>query len=449
MKKYLKKRPVHLILGLLCFLPFSLFSQEISQNILVIHSYHQGLEWTDDVSLGIRDVLTEYSDNIEIYYEYLDTKRNPGEEYFQKISRFEQEKTQLAELQFEAIIVSDNNALRFMMETGADLYRDVPVIFCGVNNFSPSMLEGRENFTGIAETVDYESTLSVMKNLHPLAEKVLLVLDRTPTGEAINAELRPILERFSDTFEFEYYRDFSKGDIAEKIRTLEDDTLIYLLAYNQDSSQVFISYSDLIRLFHQNSPVPIYSSWDFYFGRGIAGGMITSAYKQGNLAGDMAVRILEGTPVSRMPVQYENTNQYMFDYNELHRFGISVRNLPEDALLVNHPESTFWENHWIFMLSLLLVLLISLVLLAVFFLKQKKEKMQIQTELETLGELIPICSHCKKIRDDSGYWDHIESFLRSRVNFTFSHGLCPGCIKELYPDISETVLSKQEKERKH
>ena len=410
MIKYLKKTAFLLFFLLLGFFPFCLVSQDISQNILVIHSYHQGLDWTDNVSLGICDVLTDYSDTIEIYYEYLDTKRNPGEEYFQKISRFEQEKTQLAELQFDAIIVSDNNALRFMIETGTDIFRDVPVIFCGVNNFSPSMLRDTDNITGIVETVDYESTLSLMKRLHPDKDNVLLVLDRTPTGEAIKSELTPLLEKYSDSFDFEYFRDFSKNDIKEKMQSLEENTLIYLLTYNQDSSNVFISNSDLIRIFHQFTPVPIYSSWNFFFGRGIVGGMIISGYQQGKLAGEMTVSILEGTPVEQLPVQYENTNQFMFDIRELKRYGISPRDLPENALLINIPDSRFLYHHGVFFLTILAVLVISVILLSVFFIRQKKEKQKIESELETLGELVPICSHCKKIRDDSGYWNHIESF---------------------------------------
>jgi hypothetical protein len=56
-------------------------------------------------------------------------------------------------------------------------------------------------------------------------------------------------------------------------------------------------------------------------------------------------------------------------------------------------------------------------------------------EVKTLSGLIPICAQCKKVRDDSGYWNQIESYLHKHSNADFSHGICPDCAEKLYPDI--------------
>lgn len=53
-------------------------------------------------------------------------------------------------------------------------------------------------------------------------------------------------------------------------------------------------------------------------------------------------------------------------------------------------------------------------------------------EIKTLRGILPICSECKKIRDDSGYWTQIESYMSKHLDADFSHGLCPGCITKLY-----------------
>lgn len=55
-------------------------------------------------------------------------------------------------------------------------------------------------------------------------------------------------------------------------------------------------------------------------------------------------------------------------------------------------------------------------------------------EVKTLSGLLPICAGCKKIRDDQGYWNQIEVYLRDRTDAQFSHGLCPDCSHRLYPD---------------
>jgi hypothetical protein len=46
---------------------------------------------------------------------------------------------------------------------------------------------------------------------------------------------------------------------------------------------------------------------------------------------------------------------------------------------------------------------------------------------------LPICASCKQIRDDKGYWNQIESYLRSHAEVEFSHSICPDCVKKLYP----------------
>lgn len=55
-------------------------------------------------------------------------------------------------------------------------------------------------------------------------------------------------------------------------------------------------------------------------------------------------------------------------------------------------------------------------------------------KIKTLRGIIPICASCKKIRNDEGYWQQIEVYLLKHSEAEFSHGLCPECIKQLYPD---------------
>jgi hypothetical protein len=47
--------------------------------------------------------------------------------------------------------------------------------------------------------------------------------------------------------------------------------------------------------------------------------------------------------------------------------------------------------------------------------------------------MLPICSACNKIRNDEGYWERIETYIRERSDAEFTHGICPDCAKKLYP----------------
>jgi hypothetical protein len=66
-------------------------------------------------------------------------------------------------------------------------------------------------------------------------------------------------------------------------------------------------------------------------------------------------------------------------------------------------------------------------------LKEKQHLEKALKENNTLSGLIPICSNCKKIRDDEGYWHQVEVYVRDHSDANFTHGICPDCLKKLYP----------------
>jgi hypothetical protein len=68
-------------------------------------------------------------------------------------------------------------------------------------------------------------------------------------------------------------------------------------------------------------------------------------------------------------------------------------------------------------------------------------------QVKVLGGMLPICASCKKIRDDRGYWSQIESYIREHSQAEFSHGICPDCLKKLYPDYEETPRAEMKTPR--
>lgn len=62
--------------------------------------------------------------------------------------------------------------------------------------------------------------------------------------------------------------------------------------------------------------------------------------------------------------------------------------------------------------------------------------------VDTLSGLLPICASCKKVRDDQGYWNQIETYIRKHSRASFTHGICPECARKLYPDLEITKGGK-------
>jgi len=80
---------------------------------------------------------------------------------------------------------------------------------------------------------------------------------------------------------------------------------------------------------------------------------------------------------------------------------------------------------------------------------EEKEKLILDLQealakVKQLSGLLPICASCKKIRDDKGYWNQIETYISEHSEALFSHAICPECGKKLYPEYYDKVWGKEE-----
>ena len=66
-----------------------------------------------------------------------------------------------------------------------------------------------------------------------------------------------------------------------------------------------------------------------------------------------------------------------------------------------------------------------------------------QQEIKTLRGIIPICTSCKKIRNDEGYWQQVETYIGNHSEALFSHGVCPDCMEELYPEYTQRIKERK------
>lgn len=70
--------------------------------------------------------------------------------------------------------------------------------------------------------------------------------------------------------------------------------------------------------------------------------------------------------------------------------------------------------------------------------KKNEQLRQALDEIRILRGILPICSSCKKIRNEDGYWEQIEIYIRDRSEVDFSHGICEECARKLYPDFMDS-----------
>jgi len=327
-------------LVLLLFLSSIIYAKEV----LLLHSYHKGYEWTNSISNAIENSF-KYSSDVEITTEYMDTKRIYSKDYIESLFQFYQKRYQ--NRKFDVIIASDNNALEFLNTYHDKIFTNTPIVFCGINNFDKKAFNKsniRKRTTGIVEEVDIEKNLNLILDLHPNLTKLLVINDTTTTGQGMKKEFFKAYEKHKNNIEIEYIDTFKLEELQNKVTQLDKNSVILFMLLHKDKTGKIFTFKDGLKSIEKNSDVPIYGLWDFYLNRGLVDGFVTHSNAQGESAARMVKKILRGKAISNIPIIEKSPNTYIFDYKRLEKFDIDMSKLPTNSIVQNEPR-TFYENY--------------------------------------------------------------------------------------------------------
>jgi hypothetical protein len=256
------------------------------QEILILNSYHPGFSWSDDEQAGIIDVFRAKDKTWVPVIEYLDLKRLPDGKHIEELKKLFHLKYQ--NKKFSVVIAMDNPALEFAIVNQSELFRNAPIVFCGINNYSPSLLKGRSDVSGIVETIDIAGTIEVMLRLHPATQEIFSPHDYTATGLAVRKELEALVPRF-DKVRFRFTDPLTMGELLKELERLPKNSLVLEIGFITDKSGRTFGISETTKLFYEHSPVPIYSTFEQRLGFGIVGGKLLNARIHGTNAHRPAV----------------------------------------------------------------------------------------------------------------------------------------------------------------
>lgn len=338
------------------------------KTILILHSYNQGLLWTDEINKAV--TLTIDADSLilpDFRIEYIDSKHYESTGYFNEFTRFFLSKYR--NTRFDIVIVSDNAAYSFLANFRDSLPGKPPVIFCGLNYAGDIPV----NFTGIMEDIDIASNIGTILSIHPDYKKIYMVADRTITGNIIRKKAIEIISKHYPDLIYEFITDYSYHDLKIKLSELGNGDVVLLTTFNTDKNGESISYDHILDNIKPVCKVPVYGTWDFYLNKGIVGGKIVKASTHGEYAGRLALRVLKGTPAASVPVTVGPT-EYIFDNRVLNEFKISKAQLPSGAIVINSPYSFIKENlQLVGFISVLFLLMLILILVFVQLFNKEKQ----------------------------------------------------------------------------
>jgi PAS domain S-box-containing protein len=353
------------------------------RHVLYISSYHPAFPTFQPQIDGIKSVFEK--ENILLDIEFMDTKRFPGQEtvkYFHNTLSFKLKKLP----PYNAVIAADDAAFDYAISQRNNLFHNIPIFYCGVNNIEKAAsFKNNIQIRGVVESVSIKETLELVRDFFPERDKIAVITDGSVTGQSDFKEFISVTGLFPlkpDIISLQYN---TFDQLNFRVKNLGADYTILLLSAYTDSTGETRLFHNVLSEIYKNSRVPIFHLWEHGMGNGIFGGKLVRHYEQGRAAAEMALSYLKGTPAGKIIDIKESPNVYTFDYNELVRFNIPLRKLPEGSIIINKPLS-FYEMHKVEIITGSVIITALLYIVIILILESRRLRKMVVERTQELAE---------------------------------------------------------------
>lgn len=351
-------------------------AQASEHRVLLISSYSPSFPTFYDQINGIKSVLDPQKISLDV--EFMDSKRffsaSAQQNFYANL------KAKLKELPaYNVIIAADDNALKFVLKNRKELFPTTPTVFCGINDKNiATTLSDSKFITGVLESPSITETAKLIKKLRPQTQIIFAISDSTPTGILDLEKLKSSLTNFPDLYlKVLSLSKLSWEELTKELKTLPKKESVLLLSAYRDKNLNSKTFDEGLKLITAGTALPVFHLWEHGLGEGIIGGKLVSQYEQGRIAGEMALKIINGTKVRDLKIlQAQAANRYMFDYNELKKHNISLKILPENSIIINHYPDLIdhYKTHIFFITLVLLILFFIVAALITYAVKLRRAK---------------------------------------------------------------------------
>lgn len=296
--------------------------------------WHQGI---------MKELTAAFDEPLDIEVEYLDLLRQNDQEFEQKWcdllrSKYGRKKP-------DVIIPIYIGAIEFLMEHRAEIFPEVPVVFCSAPQKLAEQVRKLPDVTGTVFEIDFNGTRELIKRLLPSVRNLVVItgasrksLDmRTAMGIGLLFSMH-----FSQAFEVEVWDGIPLRQMQTQISQLPSDTAVLLLSFDFDKQWNQHVTVEVAESLARQSSVPIFGVFDSLIGRGVLGGSMATVEEQGRQAGQLAVEILRGVSADALPLRQPDKPRLLLDDRQIRRFGIDPGLIPQTAEVMYRAPST-WQ----------------------------------------------------------------------------------------------------------
>ena len=334
--------------------------------LFVLHSYSEDYPWTERQHEGFMARLeAQTGRRFALRVEYLDTKRVAYDErYAGIVSRYLTGK--YAGYRPDAVYVTDDNALRYVLDHLPSVFGHPPVFFSGVNDYGVQGELDPTRVTGVFERKEIGPNLELVRRIAPDVRGIVVVGDGSTTYKAIAQEIRGELRRQPDI----QARFVAELDLDALLLSLGsgDESFVFLttLGAVTNGAGAALDLEEIMAAIVALGRFTVISMEDVYLLPGVLGGYVTSGTLQGSAAAKLLLEHLDGRPLQELPPILDSPNVYMVDAAELARTGLELPPaIAEHAIIVNPLPSLYQRNQRLIVVSLYALAVMFVLLLGV------------------------------------------------------------------------------------
>lgn len=339
--------------------------------VLLLNSYDQNMNWVKGITAGVLDTFKTAEPSMTIRIENMDTKIISTPHYYEIYRQYLLAKYK--DTQPSVVLVSDNNAYDFLRKYRNTLFPNIPVVFCGVNDFQLQQIADLDSFTGVKEVISFNDTVQLITKYHPHTTEIFVINDYLTTGRAWTDNIKKDLDTSNTSINIHFAGDVPIADLQQQIRNLPKTAVVLLGVYYSDTHGHSATYEIMAEEIAGASKVPVYCLAEFDINQHVVGGIVMSGHAEGSAMATTAIKILRGADPQTIPVKIAGSNRPIFNFPLLQKYGIDEQQLPANSLIINR-HFTFYERYstqvWL-VTAAILSLLIIIVVLAINITRRK------------------------------------------------------------------------------
>ncbi len=310
-----------------------------AKRVLILHSFAFAQPVYKIIDQSLMESFTAAGLNFNnLYFEFLDLARNPGQKYRNELANIFRQKYQGRK--FDLVVAVHQGALEFALKEGQDVYPEGPII-CILGDLEIEHSDSKRPLIYLPFSIDAISTAKQIFSLQPDTRKILVIAGSAPVDQRFGNIVESQLKAWRSSLKVELTRPMPINEILKMVADLPPKTAILYTNVAADSTGKTFMPRDVVRMISRSANAPVFGLYETLLGEnGIVGGTILNHKIEGERAVRSAMEILRGTLPSKPLTILRAPLLPMFDWQQLERWSLNASALPPDAIILNKPVST-------------------------------------------------------------------------------------------------------------